>query len=254
MRSDTEPFYLHSHDYYELFVVLCGDVVHIINGKEQHLTKGQLLFIRDFDVHNYKSADDEYFEFINLAFTKAVFCELVRYLGKGFPAEDLLKNTFPPLVSLSNDDREKLFYALTSLESGGDKEKTKIRLKFILIQIFMKYFYEYSPNKNNVPVWLEMTYEKMKEPENFVQGIERMYEICPKSREHLCRTFKKYYGITPGEYITDLRLEYSVNLLITSNLTVTDICFECGFENISWFYKAFENKYKTTPLKYRKSI
>ena len=97
-----------------------------------------------------------------------------------------------------------------------------------------------------------MTWEKMKNPANFIAGTERMYEIAGKSREHLCRSLKTYYNITPSELISDLRLEYSVNLLLTSNLSVADICYECGFGNMSWFYRCFSEKYGTTPVKYRK--
>lgn len=80
-----------------------------------------------------------------------------------------------------------------------------------------------------------------------------MYEISGKSREHLSRSLKNYYGVTPSEFIADLRLEYAVNLLLTSNLSVTDICFESGFENLSWFYKQFRQKYGETPADYRKN-
>ena len=93
----------------------------------------------------------------------------------------------------------------------------------------------------------------MKKPQNFIAGSTRMYELCGKSREHLSRTLKQYYNITISEFVNDLRLEYSANLLLTSNLSVVDIAYESGFENISWFYKAFERKFSTTPLKYRKS-
>ena len=81
-----------------------------------------------------------------------------------------------------------------------------------------------------------------------------MYEFSGKTREHLTRMMKKYYKTTPTEYITDLRLEYCANLLYTSNLPVIDICYSCGFDNLSWFYKVFQKKYGTTPAKYRKRL
>ena len=51
---------------------------------------------------------------------------------------------------------------------------------------------------------------------------------------------------------SDLRLEHSVNLILTSNLSITEICYECGFENLSWFYKQFVKKFGLTPVEYRK--
>ena len=60
VKSDTEYFGLHTHNYYELFLTLDGNITHIINGSTHHLHKNQLLFVRDTDVHTYKSADGKY--------------------------------------------------------------------------------------------------------------------------------------------------------------------------------------------------
>ena len=51
----------------------------------------------------------------------------------------------------------------------------------------------------------------------------------------------------------ELRLGYAANLLLSSNLSATDICYECGFCNLSWFYNAFEEKFEMSPIEYRKN-
>ena len=52
VKSETEYFRPHYHNYYELFLTMRGNARHIINGTQQKLTAGNLLFIRDFDVHH----------------------------------------------------------------------------------------------------------------------------------------------------------------------------------------------------------
>lgn len=252
VKSDTEYFRQHYHNYYELFMVLKGETCHVVNGKEQLLKEGQILFIRDFDIHDYKSADGNYFEIVNLAFTKETFLSLFEYLGEGFPSEKLLKASFPPMVNLSQREKEKLFYSFMELNQSSDKATVKLKARTLILNIFIQYFMNYSEKESDIPLWLEMTWEKMKNPKNFIAGVEKMYEISGKSREHLCRSLKTYYNITPSALVADLRLEHSVNLLLTSNLSVTDICYECGFENISWFYKMFVKKFGMTPVSYRK--
>lgn len=96
-------------------------------------------------------------------------------------------------------------------------------------------------------------HEKMKKPENFIRGSERMLELSGKTREHLSRSMKKYYN-TPTTYINELKLNYAINLMYSSNLSITDICFECGFSNISWFYKLFEREYGISPAKFKRNI
>lgn len=253
VRSDTEYFRLHYHNYYEIFMVLKGNVCHLVNGKTQNLSAGHLLFIRDFDMHDYKSADGNYFEFINLAFSKESFEAMCNYLGENSHLKALLNLPLPPAVFLPAHERERLFFSMTDLGAPKDAETIKLMFKILLIKVFTKNFMNYPAAKNEVPLWLEMVYEKMKQPAYFIEGIDKMYEICPKSREHLCRSLKKYYNTSPVELITNLRLEFSLSLLTTSNLTVTEICYECGFENLSWFYKVFYKKFGQTPSQYRKN-
>lgn len=252
VRSDTEYFRPHFHNYYELFLVLKGDVCHIINSKEQPLSEGNLLFIRDFDIHDYKSADGNYFEFMNLAFTKEMFSSMLNYLGTGFGGEKLLSTPFPPAVTLSPAKKEKLFFQLAELNENNDKELAKTKAKILILNIFTEYFSDYSEEEDDIPLWLEVTCEKIKKPQNFIAGTKKLYEISGKSREHLSRCLKKWYNTSPSAMITDLRLEYSSKFLLTSNLPVTDICYECGFENLSWFYKQFCKKYNMTPAEYRR--
>ena len=252
VRSDTEYFRLHCHNYYELFLVVKGEVCHIVNGKEQQLKEGQLLFIRDFDVHDYVRGNDNYFEFLNLAFSRETFSSMTEFLGEGFPADSLLAAPYPPLVTLSPSDKEKLSYSLIELHRNSDKAQIRMNARALLISIFTGYFHRYTEGTTHIPTWLAVTYEKMKEPGNFILGASRMYELSGRSREHLTRCMQQYYHTTPTALVTDLRLEYAANLLLISNLKATDICYECGFENLSWFYKVFAAKYQVTPAEYRR--
>lgn len=252
VRSDTEYFRLHYHNYYELFLVMKGEVCHIVNGKEQQLKEGHLLFIRDFDVHDYVRGNDNYFEFLNLAFSRETFSSIAEFLGEGFPADSLLSAPYPPMVTLSSSDKEKLSYALIELHRYSDKSQIRMSARALLISIFTDYFHRYTEDSPHIPSWLAVTYEKMKEPGNFILGAARMYELSGRSREHLTRCMQQYYHTTPTALVTDLRLEYAANLLLISNLKATDICYECGFENLSWFYKVFTAKYQVTPAEYRR--
>ena len=60
-------------------------------------------------------------------------------------------------------------------------------------------------------------------------------------------------NLTIPDYINDLRLNYWANCLLNSDAPILDICYECGFENVSWAYTLFKQKYGMSPLKYRKN-
>ena len=92
----------------------------------------------------------------------------------------------------------------------------------------------------------------MEQPDNFIAGIDRMTELSKKSREHLSRSLKKHFDITPSEYVNSLRINYAANLLINTNTQVIDICYNCGFMNLSHFYRIFKNAYTLSPREFRK--
>ena len=96
------------------------------------------------------------------------------------------------------------------------------------------------------------SYKQIQKPENFVKGIDRMIELSGKSPEHLSRSLKKYYNISPSQLISNLKLNYALNLLMNTNMKIIDICFEAGFVNLSTFYDSFKKQYDTTPREFRK--
>ena len=71
------------------------------------------------------------------------------------------------------------------------------------------------------------------------------------SKFHLLRLFKKYYGKTPKQYLTDKRIEKSKENL-KKGMTVTETCFSVGFECPSSFSTLFKNKIGLTPIEFQK--
>ena len=61
------------------------------------------------------------------------------------------------------------------------------------------------------------------------------------------RFFKKYKGKTCIQFIKNYRLEKAYNLLKNTDLPVTQISFDVGFSNVSYFIRSFNEKYKVTP-------
>lgn len=71
------------------------------------------------------------------------------------------------------------------------------------------------------------------------------------SKFHLLRLFKKYYGQTPKQYLTDKRIETAKKNL-QNGMTVTDTCFSVGFECPSSFSTLFKSKTGLTPIEFQK--
>lgn len=71
------------------------------------------------------------------------------------------------------------------------------------------------------------------------------------SRMQLYRKVKTLSGMTPGEFIRNIRLQKAAELLETTRLTVSEIFFQTGFNNQSYFFREFKKKYQCSPNEYR---
>lgn len=82
-------------------------------------------------------------------------------------------------------------------------------------------------------------------------GVEDLAQKVNLSVSSFKREFKKLYADSPASYIKNKRLEKSAELLTVSDQRVTDIAFDCGFNDLANFTKSFRDKYKVTPTRYR---
>lgn len=81
-----------------------------------------------------------------------------------------------------------------------------------------------------------------------LDDIAKQINISPN---HLCKYFKKKMGITVFQYINQYRISQSMYLLVNTNLSITDIALNCGFENISYYNRTFKKMTSLTPNQYR---
>lgn len=85
-------------------------------------------------------------------------------------------------------------------------------------------------------------------------GIEELAQKTNLSVSSFKREFTKLYSTSPGNYIKTKRLENAAELLLLSDKRITDIAFDCGFNDLANFTKSFHDKYNMTPTHYRAQI
>lgn len=73
------------------------------------------------------------------------------------------------------------------------------------------------------------------------------------SRSYLSKKFKSVTGFGFKEYIINVRIQHACELLLNTNKSITDIAFECGFNDSNYFGDAFRRTKGISPNKYRKN-
>jgi AraC-like DNA-binding protein len=96
------------------------------------------------------------------------------------------------------------------------------------------------------------TFKQIIEAHLFSQlTIEELAQRNNLSVSSFKREFTKLYNDTPANYIKNKKLEKAAELLLVSGERITDIAFQCGFNDLANFTKSFSDKYNTTPTNYR---
>ena len=83
-------------------------------------------------------------------------------------------------------------------------------------------------------------------------NLDEVADAIGLSKYHLCREFNHLYGISPGKYLANLRLQKSCALLLQNRQhTIAEIASMVGFSNDNYFCKVFRKALGTTPTQYR---
>ena len=89
--------------------------------------------------------------------------------------------------------------------------------------------------------------------ENYIEDINAtlLSKKLGYCTEHFCRKFKETTGITPMTYLKIFRLEKALQMLKSSELTISDIASKCGFYDANYFTRCFKAHYGIPPSKCR---
>jgi AraC family transcriptional regulator, exoenzyme S synthesis regulatory protein ExsA len=186
--------------------------------------------------------------------------ETVRELAADVPAASEPVGEREMAIRVNNDMAlSAFFHAMTVYFAADEKPPEallKLKLKELLTSILVgrsnlllsSYFRSLTAcDGPSIAAIMEM---------NFCHNLpmEAFAQMCHRSLSSFKREFQKHYGTSPGRWLLERRLERSAALLRTTQMSVTEIMFECGFEDLSHFSKAFKEKFGHSPSIYRRAV
>lgn len=141
-------------------------------------------------------------------------------------------------------------------EESESKIATQVRTKIILLQFILEmwkkgFVIENDTNGRNTVEKEMVSYIQ----QNFTGKISlrEFGEQFHLSEKYISRYFKEHFHITLSQYVTYLRLEHAKQLLQDTDIPVTDVAMQSGYQNVSYFIRSFQKAYAVSPLKYRKN-
>ena len=94
---------------------------------------------------------------------------------------------------------------------------------------------------------MEQNYDKPLKVEDYAY-------LTGRSESTFRRDFKQYFDTTPQQWLKEQRLEKALRLLQKQEMSVTQVAYEIGYENISYFIRAFKGKVGLSPKQYMLSL
>ena len=83
-------------------------------------------------------------------------------------------------------------------------------------------------------------------------SLDEIAGIANMSPNAFCKFYKRITQRTLMETITNYRINYARQQLVQTQKTITEVSFDSGFTDVSYFFKTFKSRLKESPLSYRK--
>ncbi|MBR1867028.1 MAG: helix-turn-helix transcriptional regulator [Clostridia bacterium] len=85
-------------------------------------------------------------------------------------------------------------------------------------------------------------------------GAPEMARALYCSASQIFRYTRKYFGVSPANYVNGIRLQKAENLIRSTDKRINEICFSVGFSDLPYFVKLFKKHYGESPTVYRRKI
>jgi AraC family transcriptional regulator, exoenzyme S synthesis regulatory protein ExsA len=88
----------------------------------------------------------------------------------------------------------------------------------------------------------------------FNLSLEEYAQLCHRGLSSFKRDFGRAFAEAPGRWLLRRRLDYAAALLRNTTRNVTEIVFDCGFEDVSHFSRVFKARFQLSPTAYRETV
>ncbi|MRS63431.1 helix-turn-helix domain-containing protein [Larkinella terrae] len=253
----------HFHPEYELTYIVSSHGKRFVGDHVEPFDAGDLVLLGPGLPHFWRN-DDEYYQPDSKQKAEAIVVQFAQSLGDTFLPQ--LPET-QPLTALLNRARYGLHFGCdkvagvkTALEGllHCDGLERLLRLLYLLQQLADDPNAVMLASDNYELKASEAETERMKRVLDFMLAhfreeirVDDMASVAGMAPAAFCRYFRKRTRKSFIEYLNELRISHARKLLVQSDLSISQVGLECGFNNISHFHRQFKLHNGTTPLKYQ---
>ena len=252
---------LHSHDYFQIYYLKAGKIIHHLENSFAELSAGDVFIIPPDLPHYIESASDG-LRFYSISFMPTFLEDIeignklvkdfIHYLGQ------LAKENIPPCLTLEGDDAIFADAIVQKImrEFSGDKIGKEALIKSalgLLLSIFARAYFDEKCQSIKIRSEREAIMHCISYVKNHLSEEITLDEIAQKtamSKTAFCKAFNTVVGETFKKYLNRQRAEHAARL-IKNGYSITLAAHLSGYSDFSTFYRNFKRIYGVRPGEYR---
>lgn len=249
----------HYHEYIEYLYALDTDMNVWINGTPYHMVTGDLIIINSGELHNISF--NKHCHYICVKFSPKILYFDENSLFEFKYVTPFLSDRVPKKLFHKSDLESTDVHGL-SCEILDEWNKRSPAYELIIRANILRIFsgiFRFWDTENGFKSEAIMT-ESIKKAlvyitENYETAtLEAVARYCGLSYNHFSASFKRIIGRSFTDYLDLIRINEAERLLLSTDNSVTDIAFSCGFSSSSHFISRFKSQKGITPGQFRKKI
>ena len=235
----------HSHHFTELFYVLNGKGEFVINDKTFEIQKDDFIIVNSNVSHNETSSSEDPLHYVVMGTDELEF-----EISSG-------KNYF--IYNFASHNKLLHFYIKSILAEMRAQDD---HFEYVCQNLFQNLIYQ-------IQRWTKIQFlgtqsQKTNKECRFIEqylnehfrediSLQSLSEIVHLSKYYLAHAFKEYRGVSPINYLTQIRINEAKHLLETTDFSAAKIADFTGFSSQSYFSQIFHKETGMTPNKYRRN-
>ena len=251
---------LHGHEFVEMMYVINGEITHEIEGKEVKMKAGDIIIMNKYVKHKVNVAYEKDLA-VNFIFLPEFFDEVVKFTSN---CKNKLILDF--LINILKDDKRPQYMLFETQNNVAVENLLEILMLPFFVQdtvidetqMLMALMFKYLVDDYNL---MSDKYSNEIMGELIISYINNNYKSASledlawqlnKPISTLSRNIRTMTGCKFNELVKRKRFQQAAILLVETDMSIMEIMNSVGYENSSYFYNEFRQRYDLSPKDYRK--
>lgn len=248
----------HWHEDIELIAVKSGKLDYYVNDKKITVHEGDGIFINGRQFHGHDAKTKEECIYICVLLHPLLMCAFQK-IEKKYVLPILNDRSLSYFyLERSTGWQKKILDDIYKMNRLSGKEYSELEIQALIYHLWNEVYRNVVTEKKKSLVQGQYVTQLQKMlfciHDHYREKLT-LQDICEAGnvgKTTAISVFKKYMKQTPVEYLIEYRIQKSMELLQSTDMTITEICYEVGFGGTSYFSETFQKKVGCSPKEYRK--